>query len=174
MAEVLVLALKVDGNPVNKLARDLGWDIQFSGHDIEDLQLFVTMMSPLVKMFTELNSETASTIHRLFPTIKVLNAPNISLLLVRLKLLIIQEIYSSLKPALTNKHHPAHHFSVKLFAQLKEYFSYIYYPQDPEFSPVFLATCFLSPAHKFLVTEDLMTHVKPYLKSKFIVSRFNP
>ena len=70
-SDVLVQALKCEGNPVNKLSRELGWKIQFSGHDVEDLQLFVTMMGPLVKMFTELNAETASTIHRLFPTIKV-------------------------------------------------------------------------------------------------------
>ena len=76
-----------------------------------------------------------------------------------------------MKPALTNKHHPAHRFAKKLFEQLKSHFAYIYFPQDPEFSPVFLTACFLSPAHKFLVTEELMVHVKDYLKGKFIVSR---
>ena len=73
MVAVLVQALKHEGDPIHVLNQHMGgkWNITFSHLDVVNLECFLKIMAPLEKLFTDLNAEWCSTIHMVYPSVKV-------------------------------------------------------------------------------------------------------
>ena len=53
--------------------KDNPWDIEFNNEDIVELEKFLKLMKPMMTLFSTLNSELESTIHRVYPSVKVTN-----------------------------------------------------------------------------------------------------
>ena len=49
----------------------MSWDIVFTHEDIASFEIFVSLMDPMEKLFSSLNSEKESTIHLCYPTVLV-------------------------------------------------------------------------------------------------------
>ena len=47
------------------------WGITFSRHEISELEKLNRIMGPMETIFSKLNSEKVSTIHLVYPTVKV-------------------------------------------------------------------------------------------------------
>ena len=73
MVDVLVQALKHEGDPIHVLNQHMGgkWNVCFSHLDVVNLECFLKIMSPLEKLFSDLNAEWSSTIHLVYPSVKV-------------------------------------------------------------------------------------------------------
>ena len=71
MFRVLLEAAERQDKPLEKLNYAMGWNINFSAQEIEDIRVFVRMMDPLERIFSSLNSEKESTIHLCYPTVLV-------------------------------------------------------------------------------------------------------
>ena len=71
MIKVLLECSKYEGNPLFMLADSMNWDIQFSRQDLAELEKFMTIMGPLEKLFSSLDSDQHSTIQKVYPDIKV-------------------------------------------------------------------------------------------------------
>ena len=51
--------------------------------------------------------------------------------------------------------------------QIESYFSFLLYPDDPGFLPIYWAASFLCPFYRFVITSEELPVVKAYLESKF-------
>ena len=71
MIKVLLECSKYEGNPLFMLADSMNWDIQFTRQDLAELEKFMTIMGPLEKLFSSLDSDQHSTIQKVYPDIKV-------------------------------------------------------------------------------------------------------
>ena len=71
MLRVLLEAAKHQDKPLQKLSYAMGWGINFSEQEIEDIRVYVELMSPLERLFSSLNSEKESSSHLCYPTVLV-------------------------------------------------------------------------------------------------------
>ena len=71
MLEVFLEAANHPKQPLYQLTIEMKWGITFSIQEIRELEKLMSIMSPMEKMFCKLNSEKISTIHLVFPTVKV-------------------------------------------------------------------------------------------------------
>ena len=53
--------------------------------------------------------------------------------------------------------------------QIESYFSFLLYPDDPRFLPIYWVASFLCPFHRFVITSEEMPVVRAYLEGKFNV-----
>lgn len=72
MIAVLLEALDHPGDPLHEIAQQLKWKISFTTRDVAELRKFMKIMGPLNVLFGELNSDTSSTLHKVYPTLKVI------------------------------------------------------------------------------------------------------
>ena len=72
MTSVLLEALDQPDDPLHVIAQELKWKITFTTNDVAELQKFMKIMGPLNVLFGELNSDTSSTIHKVYPCLKVI------------------------------------------------------------------------------------------------------
>ena len=110
--EVLRTPYDVDhpekGHLIDALNREMTtkenpWDIEFNNEDILELENFLKLMKPMMTLFTTLNSELESTIHRVYPSVKVTNIFNVLSAHCYVKLYIIKALLRSLSPFLENE-----------------------------------------------------------------------
>ena len=52
-------------------------------------------------------------------------------------------------------------------AQIESYFSFLLYPDDPNFLPIYWVASFLCPFYRFIITSEEMPVVRAHLESKF-------
>ena len=71
MLSVLVLCWHHDGNPLSKMNQEFGWKIDFNERDIVEIEKYLKLMKPLQQLFMRLNSDQSSTLHLVFPTLRV-------------------------------------------------------------------------------------------------------
>ena len=71
MLEVFLEAANDPKEPIYHLSIEMKWGITFSIQEIRELEKLMSIMGPMEKMFSKLNSEKTSTIHLVFPTVKV-------------------------------------------------------------------------------------------------------
>ena len=71
MLETFIEAANHPKQPLYHLNIEMQWGITFSRQEILELEKLMSIMRPMEKMFSQLNSENTSTIHMVFPTIKV-------------------------------------------------------------------------------------------------------
>ena len=71
MLRVLLEAARLPDQPLKKLCYEMSWDIVFTHEDIASFEIFVSLMDPMEKLFSSLNSEKESTIHLCYPTVLV-------------------------------------------------------------------------------------------------------
>lgn len=74
MLRVFIEALNHENNPLLHLSNEMKWNKTFTRVEVAELEKFMRIMGPMEMMFTRLNSEKVSTIHMVFPTIKVFYA----------------------------------------------------------------------------------------------------
>ena len=83
--------------------KDNPWDIEFNNEDIVEIENFLKLMKPMMTLFTTLNSELESTIHRVYPSVKVINIFTFLPAPYYMKLYIIQALLRSLSLFLENE-----------------------------------------------------------------------
>ena len=71
MLAVFLEAAKDPKEPLVKLNMEMKWGISFSGQEIQELEKLMSIMGPMNKLFSQLNAEKESTIHLVYPTVKV-------------------------------------------------------------------------------------------------------
>ena len=71
MLEVFIEAANDPKQPLYHLNIEMKWGITFSRQEIRELEKLMSIMRPMEKMFSQLNSETTTQIHLVFPTVKV-------------------------------------------------------------------------------------------------------
>ena len=71
MLKALMEVAELPDCPLTKLSRVMKWNIEFSQSDLSELKKFVQIMGPMERVFCELNSEKDSTLHLVYPTVKV-------------------------------------------------------------------------------------------------------
>ncbi len=71
MLEAFIEAANHPKQPLYHLNVEMQWGITFSRQEILELEKLMSIMRPMEKMFSHLNSENTSTIHMVFPTVKV-------------------------------------------------------------------------------------------------------
>ena len=71
MLRVLLEVAECPDKPLEKLNYAMGWGIQFTAQEIENIRVFVRIMDPMERIFSSLNSEKESTIHLCYPTVLV-------------------------------------------------------------------------------------------------------
>ena len=71
MISVLIECAKYEGNPLYRICQEMDWKISFSPHEIAELEKLLIILGPLERMFSTLDSETHSTIQRVYPSIQV-------------------------------------------------------------------------------------------------------
>ena len=72
MLEVFIEAANDPKQPLYHLNIEMKWGITFSRQEIRELEKLMSIMRPMEKMFSQLNSENTTQIHLVFPTVKVL------------------------------------------------------------------------------------------------------
>ena len=71
MLRVFLEAANHPNNPLQHLNLEMKWGITFSRHEISELEKLSRIMGPMETIFSKLNSEKVSTIHLVYPTVKV-------------------------------------------------------------------------------------------------------
>ena len=51
--------------------QEFGWKIDFNERDIVEIEKYLKLMKPLQQLFMRLNSDQSSTLHLVFPTLRV-------------------------------------------------------------------------------------------------------
>ena len=74
MLLVFIEALNHPNNPILHLCNEMEWVFTFNRLEITELEKFMRLMGPMETMFSQLNSEKVSTIHMVYPTVKVFYA----------------------------------------------------------------------------------------------------
>ena len=64
-------AASYDGNPLEKLSKEMQWFISFTSEEISDLRQLLSILGPMEELFTKLGSETHSSVHLVVPTLLV-------------------------------------------------------------------------------------------------------
>ena len=171
--EVLRTPYDVDhpekGHLIDALNREMTtkenpWDIEFNNEDILELENFLKLMKPMMTLFTTLNSELESTIHRVYPSVKVTNIFIFLPAHYYMKLYIIQALLRSLAPFLENERESGHLFAKQIEKQTKKYFAFVLDSAHPDFLPVFWCATFLSPIHRLVLSPEQRKVATTYLK----------
>ena len=71
MLEVFIEAAEDPKQPLYHLSVHMEWGITFSNQEVKELQKLMSIIGPMEKLFCQLNSETSSAIHLVYPTVKV-------------------------------------------------------------------------------------------------------
>ena len=71
MLKALLEVAELPDFPLKRLSDSMKWDIQFSPSDIAELKKFLQIMAPMERVFCQLNSEKDSTLHLVYPIVKV-------------------------------------------------------------------------------------------------------
>jgi hypothetical protein len=143
MAKSVVKAAKVQGNPLNQMMDQMGWNIELTERDIATLEQFLSIMSPFQDLVDKLGGEKNSTIHLVYPSLKELFA------------LLDEKINKNL----------AKGFCKDLKTELNKYFRFVMDPDFPEFLPVYVAATYLDPFYKFALDEEMTRTAKEYIKT---------
>ena len=144
--------------------KDNPWDIEFNKEDIVEIENFLKLMKPMMTLFTTLNSELESTIHRVYPSVKVTNIFNVLPAHYHMKLYIIQALLRSLAPFLENEKESGHLFAKQIEKQTKKYFAFVLDPAHEDFRPVFWCATLLSPIHRLVLSHEQRKVATTYLK----------
>ena len=147
-----------DGNLLLDLAKHMKWkssppseSVHINKKDINEMRKFVTIMSPMKKLFSSLNSDTESTIQKLYPT------------LLNLVALVDQYTEDSSSSACS--------FATELRAELFSTFDYVLDPSAEDFEAIFVATTMLDPFfHSLVSTNAELKAVTIAFLSKLVVS----
>ena len=62
---------RAPGNLLGQVSDHMKWGVTFSAQDINELQKFVSLMDPIERVFSGLNSEKEATLHLVIPFLKV-------------------------------------------------------------------------------------------------------
>ena len=143
MAKSVVKAAKVQGNPVNQMMEQMGWNMELTERDIATLKQFLSIMSPFQDLVDKLGGEKSSTIHLVYPSLKELFA------------LLHEKINKNV----------AKGFCTDLKTELNKYFRFVLDPDFPEFLPVYVAATYLDPFYKFALDEEMSRTAKEYIKT---------
>ena len=69
----LVECARYEGNPLFKLCKEMSsWGISFSEYDIAELEKYLLVLGPFEAMFSALNTDTQTSIQKVFPSIMVI------------------------------------------------------------------------------------------------------
>ena len=71
MLKALLEVADLPDCPLTKLSQVMKWNITFSPSDLSELKKFLEIMAPMERVFCELNSEKDSTLHLVYPIVKV-------------------------------------------------------------------------------------------------------
>ena len=71
MLEVFIEAANDPEQPLYHLSVHMQWGVTFSREEVKELEKLMTIMGPMEKLFSQLNSEKTSAIHLVYPTVKV-------------------------------------------------------------------------------------------------------
>ena len=74
-----------------------------------------------------------------------------------------------LEPLARDQYDSANAFAREMVAQIESYFSFLLYPDQPEFLPIYWVASFLCPVYRFTITSEEMPVVRAYLERKFSV-----
>ena len=96
MIRGFVEASKQPNNPVNEVCREMDWGLVFTSEDIDLLDLFLSLMTPMEFLFVRLNSDKETTLHLCYPVVQV--TPPLRFSAVKLKF-----------PGAPSKTGPTHH-----------------------------------------------------------------
>ena len=72
MVRQMIQCAKYPGNPLNKICSELKWGISFAQYEIDELEKYISIVGPMETLFSALNSDHSSTLHRVFPSLKVI------------------------------------------------------------------------------------------------------
>ena len=62
---------RAPGDLLGQVSDHMKWGVTFSAQDINELQKFVSLMDPIERVFSGLNSEKEATLHLVIPFLKV-------------------------------------------------------------------------------------------------------
>ena len=71
MLTVFLEAANHPEQPLVKLNLEMNWGITFSRQEIGELEKLMSIMGPMHKLFAQLNAEKTSTLHLVYPIVKV-------------------------------------------------------------------------------------------------------
>ena len=71
MLEVFIEAANDPEQPLYHLSINMQWGITFSREEVKELEKLMSIMGPMEKLFSQLNSEKSSAMHLVYPTVKV-------------------------------------------------------------------------------------------------------
>ena len=71
MLAVFLEAANRSNQPLYHLNIEMQWGMTFTRAEIKELEKMMSIMQPMEKLFGQLNSEKTSTIHLVYPTVKV-------------------------------------------------------------------------------------------------------
>ena len=71
MIAVILEALDQPDDPLHELAKEMKWNIRFTTYDVGELQKFMKIMGPINVLFGQLNCDTKSSLHLVYPSVKV-------------------------------------------------------------------------------------------------------
>ena len=71
MLKALLEVAELPDDPLRKLSRVMSWHLEFSPSDVLEMKKFLKIMSPMERLFRQLNSEKDSTLHMCYPIVKV-------------------------------------------------------------------------------------------------------
>ena len=71
MINSLLDAWFAEGCPLDQYCHYTQWGIYFTKDDIAEMQKFQTLMTPLATLFSRLNADHESTLHLVYPSLKV-------------------------------------------------------------------------------------------------------
>ena len=63
---------RYEGNPLHRICQEMSWGITFSEYDIAELENYLRVLGPLETMFSALNTDTKTSIQKVFPSILVI------------------------------------------------------------------------------------------------------
>ena len=77
MVRRMIECAKYPGNPLFRFCSEMKWGLTFAQYEIEELEKYISIVGPLETLFSALNSDKFSTIHRVYPSIKVYINPSL-------------------------------------------------------------------------------------------------
>lgn len=146
----------------------MGWDkskkgdIQpFTEAEVNELEIYFSMMDPIEVLFSKLNGENHATLHLVYPSIQV------SLYckyLFNVQISNFQDILIRLEPIRSDERSPGHALAVELTKQIQEYFEFVLDEASSEFLVVYWVACYLAPVQKLMLSAHQVERVKQYIR----------
>ena len=154
MAETVVECYhSSDGNLLAELADYMGksWkSVKLTSDDIAELEKYLTIMGPMKKLFSSLNSDQDSNITRVFPT--------------------ILNLLGSVKEFADDETCSAYELAKELKEELSTTFRYVIDPEYDGFNAIFATGTFLDPFFHSIVANDVALKAKVLEFLKKLVS----